>query len=266
MIRLPHLETNVTIACQLRCVGCNHFVAPQVYRFKESMIAPVVLERDLRNFGRVAHADAWAAIGGEPTLHPKLPVLLQIAAESGVADVIEVWTNGIEIREQPADFWRWLSRLVVSVYPEKLTDDDLAWIAAKCGGEAVELVIKDERRHPNFTRLLEPEPTDDGATQRKWHACWFKTYSRVLDNGWFYRCCTSPFIARVLYGMPEGTDALRVNESLTEADLHRFLGQQRFMESCRPCAGRNTESAVPLPWREVRDPAEWLRASAGIAS
>lgn len=264
MIRLDHLESNVTVACQLRCVSCNHFTSIQAARFKASMMPPEILERDLAHFGRVAHVDRWAAIGGEPLLNPRLVEILQVARRSGVMDKIEVWTNGIALAGVSSDFWRSVDVLVVSAYPGVLSDDDIARIYAKCDREGVELVVKDERQVPNFERLLEPTPTDDATTQRKWAGCFFRNYSRVLDWGYFARCCTSPFIPMLIQGRPFGSDMLKVDESLTEHALTAFLNRDTFMESCRTCAGLDPANRRHQPWREVRDPAAWLRASAGL--
>lgn len=156
--------------------------------------------------------------------------------------------------------------LVVSVYPGVLDDADLAWIEARCEEHGAGCIVKDERHVPNFEQLLEPEPTDDQTTQAKFSSCFFKGYSRVLDDGYFYRCCTSPFIPRLLQGRPAGSDGLRVDEHLTETALAAFLARDTFMESCRTCAGLDPANRRHQPWREVRDPAEWLRASAGVAA
>lgn len=262
MIWLPHLETNVTVACQKRCVACNHFVPLQVRRFKQSMIPPEVLARDLRNFGRIAHTGAWAAIGGEPLLHPELPELLRIAKRSGVADVIEVWTNGLAMEDRSCGFLAHTDRLVVSVYPG-FPDGLLIDIKACTLEMGVELVVKDERSQPNFTQLLVPEGDTRETIQRRYEQCWFKTYSRVLDFGYFYRCCTSPFIPPLLMGLSWGFDGLWIDEETTEADLNRFLANPQYMPSCVRCAGRETPEAVPVPWREVPVPHEWIEASGG---
>lgn len=262
MIHLPHLETNVTAACQNRCIGCNHFVPLQVANFKASMIPPAQMERDLTHFARVATVDRYGMLGGEPTLHPEIAQLVMIARASGIARSIEVWTNGQRLRQMGASFWAAMEGevLVVTVYPGKLTPDDLDWMAAKAHDAGVRLEVKDEQHHPNFTQLLKPKAERAAETYR---ACWFKTFSRVLDNGWFYRCCTSPYIPKLLLNLPEGTDGLRVDEHLTAPALANFLQQSEPMQSCGICAGRNTPDAVPLPWREIDDPAEWLGASAG---
>ena len=259
MLTLPHLETNVTVACPNRCVSCNHFSPVQAYRYKQSMLAPEVLERDLRNFGRVAHAGAWAAIGGEPTLHPGLVELLDIATLSGVADTIEVWSNGQSVDRQPPEFWGAFDVLVISAYPGKITDEEIADIRARVAEHGGRVELKDERQHPNFSRLLD----NTGDVYEKWRDCWFRTYSRVLDDGYFYTCCTSPFIAPVMLNLPWGHDGLRVDEYLTEEKVSAFLNRTEPLAGCSQCAGRNTRWAVPQPWAESsRSVPEWYARSA----
>jgi organic radical activating enzyme len=266
VIHLPHLETNVTAACQNRCIACNHFVPMQVPLFKSSMIATEQMERDLRIFSKFVHVDAYGMLGGEPTLHPNLPALIQIARDSGIANIIELWTNGQTLlRLDDSNFWRAIrnQKIVMTVYPGKLTDQDIERIQYKCNNLEVELRINDERRFPNFTQLLEPSDTDPATTQTKYNACWFKTFSRVLDNGYFYRCCTSPYIPKLLQGRPEGSDGLKVDDQLTEEKIVEFLNQPTAMQSCTICAGRNTPSARPVPWKEITNPNAWLNASSG---
>jgi hypothetical protein len=265
MIHMPHLETNVTAACQNRCVACNHFVPLQVAQFKQSMIPVEQMERDLAIFSKFVHVEAYGMLGGEPTMHPHIAELIHIAVLSGIADKVELWTNGQTLHNMKPAFWRSLrdQRIVMSVYPGKMTDEDIDNARVRCFDEGVELWVKDERRHPNFTQLLEPKDTGPRETQAKYQACWFKGFSRVLDNGFFYRCCTSPYIPKLLQGRPEGSDGLKVDESLTEAMIVSFLDQQTAMQSCTICAGRNTPSARPVPWDEIKDPSAWLNASSG---
>jgi cyclic pyranopterin phosphate synthase len=259
VIHLPHLETNVTAACQNRCISCNHFVPLTEQR--PFMLDPAQMQRDLAIFSRFVHVGAYGMLGGEPTLHPKLPELIQIAKDSRIADRIEVWTNGQRVEKLPPAFWASpFDAMVLSRYPGKLTDAQLDEIAALCTANGKILEVKDEGAYPNFTRLLKPKPT---RAQETYDACWFKTYSRVLDNGYFYRCCTTPYIPKLLLGMPEGTDGLRVDEHLTADAIVRFLNQRGAMQSCGICAGRNTPDAVGQKWVEIRDPKEWLDRSSG---
>lgn len=260
MIRLVHLETNVTQACQNRCVGCNHFVPMTLGEFKSSMLDPAELERDLRLFSRLVHVEGYAMIGGEPTLHPGLDHLLRVARNSGVADVLEVWTNAQEL-DLNAAWWGSLDKLVVSRYPGKISDGAMESIEQACIAYGVELRVIDERTVPNFSRLLSTDASDEG-TRERWQSCFFRTYSRVLDRGYFFRCCTSPYIPRLLQGRAFGDDGLRIDENTTEQQIARFLARVEPMEACRVCAGRDGRGE-PLPWREVRDPQEWITASGG---
>lgn len=263
MILLPHLETNVTQACQNSCVGCNHFVILSRARgeFKSSMLDPAALERDLGYFSKLCHVEGYAMIGGEPTLHPALADLLLVAKRSGVADVLEVWSNGQDI-DGGESWWVYADKLVVSRYPGKLTDDEVAALAHHCLYHGVELRVVDETTVPNFSRLLTKDASDEGTRQR-WESCFFRNYSRVLDHGYFFRCCTSPYIPRLLQGRSFGDDGLRIDENTTEQELARFLARTEPMESCRVCHGRSGRGE-PLAWREERDPAKWLEAS-GLA-
>lgn len=267
MINIPHLETNITISCQNRCIACNHFVPMQVGRFKASMMPPEVLKQDLTNLARICHAGAFALIGGEPTLHRELEAMAMIAQRSGIADSIELWSHGQEWGKRWGQILLalpFLDKVVISRYPGKATDQEIDAIQEICATYKVSCDIKDEGAYPNFTQLLEPADTGPEVTQVKYQACWFKGYSRVIDWGYFYRCCTSPFLPQLLQGREEGADGLKIDATTTEEDLKRFLGRHVYMPSCTICAGRNTPSAVPITWQEIKDPARWQRLSAGI--
>lgn len=270
MIRIPHLETNITISCQNRCIACNHFVPMQLHRFKQSMLDPAVFQTDLRNLSRICHADGFALIGGEPTLHPQLSDMASVAKASGIADKVELWSHGqdwgaTQTRlEEILEALRWIDKVVISRYPGKATDREIEDIQALCAANGVAYECKDEGAYPNFTQLLEPKDTDPVATLEKYNACWFKTYSRVIDNGFFYKCCTSPFIPQLLQGLPEGYDGLKIDGQTTEAQLRAFLSEKDPLSSCTICAGRNTPSAKPITWQEIKDPQRWQRMSAGV--
>jgi len=261
MLRIPHLETDVTTACQLSCVACNHHVPLYRHARTEHLHAtPDVLERDLGHLATIMHADRWAAIGGEPLLHHRLVDLLRAARASGVADELEVWTNGLLLRRQGPGFWKAFDWLVLSVYPGRLSDEDVAWTEARCRDAGVKLRVVDERRSPNFKTLLEPVPTGTGATRKKFQGCFFRHYSRAANNGWFFTCCCATHMPVLVQGRPFGSDGVRI-EGLTEIGLRAYLEREEPLQACSICAGRDT--ARSIPWREERDPVRWLRRSAG---
>lgn len=259
MIRIEHLETDVTQACNLSCVGCNHEV-PLWRALKGGpwRADPAQVERDLNHLATIMHADRWGALGGEPLLHPRLVDILRAARASGVADRTEVWTNGMMIDRMKSDFWESFDILVVSAYPGKQTDESLESIARRCEQSGVEFVLKDERRHPNFRTLLEPHPTDDKATRSKFKGCFFRSFSRSANYGFFFTCCCAPSMPMLIQGKPYGTDGVAI-DGLTEAGLRSYLDRSEPLGCCSICAGRDT--AVQLQWREERDPKKWMIAS-----
>lgn len=261
MITLRHLETTVTVACQNRCVGCNAFVPLQVGAFRSAQVTPDALALDLAHVARVAHVARYALIGGEPTTHPHLEALLDVALASGIADQLELWSNGQGLVDRDLPWLSRLDRLVVTAYPNKVTDDELAWLACRCDVYGVVFELHDYRVTPRWLRLLEP-PTDEATTQRKYDRCRNRQFNHVLDGGVFYRCCTSPFIPRLIQGRPAGSDGLPV-AGLTEAALRAFLDQDEAMESCRVCAHGSRDRGAA--WVEVGDPVAWVSASGGAS-
>lgn len=261
MIIIPHLETDITQACQLSCVACNHHV-PVWRKTKGGPWAaePEQVRKDLFHLASFLHADRWGALGGEPLLHSKLIDILKIARDSGIADKTEVWTNGLLLPRQSDEFWRSFDVLVLSIYPGKHTDESLDWIIQKCHDTGRELVIKDERRTPNFRTLLEPEPTGEYQTQLKFNGCFFRHFSRVANYGYFFTCCCAPHMPMLLHGAPFGTDGVKI-EGLTEEGLLAYLSRSEPLSVCKSCAGRDT--AVDIVWREEKDPDAWVKASAG---
>jgi hypothetical protein len=255
MIELPHLETRITLACQNRCIACNAFVPMHADDFKATFVDPVDFERDLAHFARVARTKIWAAMGGEPLLHPRLVEFLAIARASRAVELVEVRTNGQALADMPETFWRCVDVLIVTAYPGKDVDAE-RW-ARECASRRITFELRYE---PQFVRLLEGA-TEAEATREKYRSCWFRTFCRVLNGGFFYRCCTTPHIPSLVLGLPVGTDGLRVDAELTEEKLAAYLDAAEPPRSCAVCCGMGTASTTVLPWREVEGRNAWLEAS-----
>jgi len=253
---LPHLETNLTLRCQLRCRSCNHFVGLDAHKSLPD-VTPESLAHDLERLGSVAHSKAWAAIGGEPLLHPDLLELLGVACASRIADEIEIWTNGLLVRKQPPGFWMRIDKLVLSAYPGKMSNADVAWIRAACEETETAFELKDARMDSYFTALLYREPKDAAGARAQHAQCWFRTYTHVVDGGRFYACCTSPFIAPLVLGMEQGHDGLDL-EGITEESLRAFLTADEPLAGCTVCGAHN---GPRQSWIEVKGPEAWLEAS-----
>lgn len=261
MINIHHLELDVTQKCSLSCCQCNHLVVPwRTVSGGPWSTTPEQVESDLSHLSKVLHAEILGALGGEPTLHPKLVDILRVMGESRIADKIEVWTHGMQLQRMSKEFWQSFDVLVLSIYPGKHDESSLDWITKKCLDEGVELSVRDERLNPNFRTLLEPVPTDYETTKKKFAGCFFRHFSRSVNHGYFYTCCCWG-MPMVFQGKPHGTDGIKV-EGLTESALQAYLTRTEPLGCCTICAGRDT--AKPIQWSEERNPEKWLEKSKGL--
>lgn len=262
MISIHHLEVDITQKCSLSCTCCNHLVVP--WRSAPEgpwSTTPEQVEADLFPLAKILHADILGALGGEPTLHPKLVDILRVMRDSAIADKIEVWTHGMQLNRMKPDFWKAFDVLVLSIYPGKHDEASLNWITQKCLDEGVELSVRDERLNPNFRSLLEPVPTDYETTKRKFAGCFFRHFSRSVNHGYFYTCCCWG-MPMLLQGKPHGTDGVSIS-GLTEEGLLSYLNRTEPLGCCTICAGRDT--AVQIEWSEEKEIGEWLDKSKGLS-
>ena len=245
MITRPHGETNVTLACQNSCVGCNHLLPMQ----KPWFIDPLMLYRDLTAMAKIVHFDRYNLVGGEPTLHPEILTLLNIARQSGIADTLEITTNGQAYRNWSDELYQKIDELIVTPY--KLTQMDLDIIADKCRQHDTLFQV-----HPViFTECAFKEKSPQDIAQGRFNACWYNINRHVIDGGYFYRCCTAPFIPSVLLGLPKEHDGIAI-EGLTEQALADYLCTREVPASCFVCA---SNMGNRIEWRENRD--NWLNES-----
>lgn len=255
-VMLPHLDTDVVRVCNCACRGCNH-LSPMVTVKDNPHVRPEDLGYDLERLAKVAHSKAWAALGGEPTIHPDLVELLIIADASGIADEIEVWTNGTLLRRMRPDFWDAVDRLVLSAYPGKIEDDDIYWISNMCGQTDTDFALKDARSNSYFTSLMLKTPVDAVGARRRHAECWYRTYTHNVNRGYFYKCCTSPWLSTLMLGLDQGHDGLAL-DGITEDGLRAFLGAEEPLASCSICLGHNGPTR---PWIEVRGRKAWVSES-----
>lgn len=253
-VQLPHVDLMVCTACQLKCVGCTNFMGaiPQEIWSVDQVLT------DARAAAKVMHAECVCILGGEPTSHPKLLQIMRAVKELGLGDRVQILTNGMRLHKMTGEWWRELDWLKISVYPGKTpqTNIDLAKTWQKSLGFQLDFyeIAGDPFRAVLTDRARSPEDA-----QRTYQGCWYRTFTRKIEQGYFYRCCTSPQIAQTVLGRPRGTDGIAL-EGLTPDALSEFLDRPTYMESCTRCYG-NLGPRLHQ-WSEVRgDRDAWMRAS-----
>jgi GTP 3',8-cyclase len=249
MVIFPQLETNVTTYCQNKCVSCNHII-PLVE--KPAHLDPALIERDLSAFSKIAHADVYCMIGGEPTLHPGIVDIMRIIKRSGIANELVTYTNGQSMRHLPDAFYQELDRLFATPY--KVSDEDREYITRKCAEFGLPL----EWHSTNFTRSFYRAKHSPDRAAELFRQCWFRYNRSVIDDGYFYRCCTSPFMPFYLMGQAKTADGMAL-DGITEQGLRDYLNPKDTPEICYQC-GSNCGPSIG--WHETtRD--RWMEESIG---
>ena len=88
------LSLEVVAACSLRCPGCwVNMVRPGMWTAGPGDVMPADLFAAALRFGRELGASKLTLLGGEPTLHPNLPALIDSATLAGYQ--VSVTTNGV---------------------------------------------------------------------------------------------------------------------------------------------------------------------------
>lgn len=239
MITLEHVETDITSVCNNCCVGCDHYSPYLPPRF----VPPEEIERDLANAARLFHAREYSLLGGEPTLHPQLLEIIDIAHASGIADSVQVITNGQTLHKMPEVFWQKLDSLWITQYFGKVSQEDVNWAREKCRENGKEFVLK---VRSTLSKTFSRGTASSGEAQGRFERCHLK-HCNILDNGYLYLCCAAPFVAPLIMGLPEGTDGLKL-EGATEANLKDYLDRRSAFEGCKRCV---EVLGIQYPWRET---------------
>lgn len=185
-INISGLEINISERCNLNCKGCDHAMS-----MIESKIIPISeLVTNLVNASRYFHSNTLRIIGGEPLLHPELAELIFEFSQIGIANSIELWTNGTLLKNVKKENWNLLDGLVISSYPKinlKLTNaylNDLSnkfnvWINIRnCDTFSWSMGYK--KHHNKIAKILHD-------------SCRESSTCNTIRNGKFYKCVQSAF-------------------------------------------------------------------------
>lgn len=246
MITLPHLDVNVTTVCNFRCVSCSHaspFSDPY-WMEVETMV------RDLKSLREVVHFEQVCLVGGEPTLHADLGVMMDEALLSGIADKLCVVTNGSRLKTLTDSFYGRMQGQVLrlSIYG-RLDADVLPFAQAKAEEFGFDLQAWPYDR---FYKQLKSVP-DDGAESFK--SCEWRSDCYTVHEGHFYLCPQSAFFPKRFMNS-DVNDGLSL-EGITEEKLNAYLNRTEPFEACKICCAG---SKISAPWREANK-SEWKLAS-----
>jgi 4Fe-4S single cluster domain/Radical SAM superfamily len=225
MIDRLSLEHPLVAHCNLRCANCDHRSPALAPSFSDV----AQFERDLSKLRQVLRAKTLKLLGGEPLMHPNLSEFLKLAKLSGIADRIQVWTNGLLLhRLKPGDL-DGCDDLIISVYPgiKQRWNRDL--VGSLSGESTFQVQVQTFDR---FLKIIH-ETFLVCKNTHEWSCHSF------LD-GFYYKCSRAQPLASELSD-PTLTDGLDIHSSQSSADLERrleaYLSCRNPLKACSICLG-----------------------------
>lgn len=121
LMPLPTLqfEVHLTEHCNLNCRGCNNFSCIA----EPSFLDVEQYKKDLQRLSDLCEGEAKRInlMGGEPLLHPDVAEIARLTREKFPRAIINVFTNGLLLLNQPEQFWSILKEnnvgILVTPYP-----------------------------------------------------------------------------------------------------------------------------------------------------
>ena len=212
--------------------------------------------RDAERAAGVMHAGTVCLLGGEPTSHPRLVEIMRAVTGLGLGDRVQVLTNGMRLHRMRPEFWAELDWLKISVYPGKTQPENVELARAMQTEHGFQLDFYDVDADP-FRAVLTDRMRTPAEAQQVYDGCWYRTYTRKIERGYFYRCCTSPSISQAVLGLAADADGIAL-DGLTPKALREFLSRPEPAASCSRCYGN---LGPRIAWTEERTAEGWMAAS-----
>lgn len=249
-ICFANLSLPIVNHCINACISCSTFspVCTPYY------VDVDTVERDLDAFTRIAHTIALSIIGGEPLLHPELLHIADIAVKSGVADTVQIVTNGQLLNQMSDEFWQKTPPLIVTRYPGKFTDVQFNELCSKAAKYNKSFTFTSPM-YNSFSKSIAKKRHSDDEARNVFLRCWTKGWAVILIDGKFYWC--HEFYYRHLLKLEHCNEGLDIATATVDS-LKTYLSPTGPSSICYNCTGYLDRTQ---PWGECRDRDEWFRKS-----
>lgn len=229
-----NLELIVADHCNIACRQCNH-ASPIMKKWNATCDE---VAQTLGLLSGVYHARRLRLIGGEPMLNPQLLDIIGAAKRSGVADIIQMTTNGMLLDRLPDAGWDALDEIELSVYGiSGLTNEKLEGLRHK--GEQHGTLVN-IASYPNFRMTFTArKATDPALVNDVWRACKMAQVwgCHALRGDRLYRCPQSIYVPGFTGGQLSEEGFALVDTPELRDNLLRFLNGPGPLKSCAHCVG-----------------------------
>lgn len=245
-VQTRSLEAHVVDHCNLRCAGCCS-LSPHL----PTWFADVDdVGRDLAAARRVLAPQVFKLVGGEPTLHPHLTALVEVARNSGIAPRVSVTTNGLLLPKLDDAFFAAVDALTISLYPTPaLPQTSIDDITARARAFNVALNWKTQDSFVAMDR--DAACSDDHENARVFDQCWLRERCHLMRDGVFFQCTRPPHFASLVGGAAAAAfagDGLRLDDNVDAAAVVAYLERKDPLAACALCHGG---SSTQQPHRQL---------------
>jgi|TARA_X000001388_G_C2234151_1_gene124519 hypothetical protein len=236
VLQIRELEISITARCTLACDNCGFVVPHQPTPYLDDPITEI--SDSLTHLHRAGVRIASLAIlGGEPTIDRQLlETVLRTVASIGIAERIEVVTNGLTPRGLSRLALHHINRLSVSVYGlgAEILDLYRTWIGLVA--PHVELIFRES--DDGWDPWAEGVKVSQSRAQAMFDDCWYRRHCTTLERGRLFVCSRVAKLAR-------DEEGLAITSSTTINDLRSYLSQPVALPSCATCTPMMGLDTVP---------------------
>ena len=258
------LELHVAHGCNLSCESCSHYSN----HGHAGTVSIDEADRWMSLWSRRVSVNRFSLLGGEPTIHPQLPLFVGLVRKHWPATQIEIVSNGFFLHRHPtlpailaADRD---ARLIISVhhdseeYQERLKP---AFALLEAWRREHGLVAHIRPANKNWTRRYEGFgdamlPFDDGDPRASWEICPARHCKQLLD-GRVWKCAPLAYLPmqKAKYQLGEKWDRYLAYRPLepgcSDAELKAFAALEDEA-ACGMCPATERLFALPVPLRRPK--------------
>jgi GTP 3',8-cyclase len=234
------IEYNLVDHCNLSCRECSH-LSPYL---KKNALPIDVFVRDVTRLASAFRAQRFRFVGGEPLLNKDILDFIKAARASGIAQKMEIATNGVLLQRAPDALFEAIDSIALSVYPSApIEPEAMQALEKRCREHGVTLKVD---RIERFRRMQVRKPmADDQLVRGIFDSCLIAhTWGcQTFYDGYFYLCSRPIYSDAFLEKLGQPREELRKQDGipLHEPDLRQrlmaYLGSSEPLKSCRYCLG-----------------------------
>lgn len=236
LFHIRELEVSITSRCTLACANCGFLVPDQPAPTVGEPVAEIA-ETLESLFKAGVRVKSLAVLGGEPTIDGRLleRALTRISA-IGIADRIEVVTNGLTPRGLSRAALKRIDRLSISDYGlgETIRDRYRTWIALAAPN--VELIFR--KSDDGWDPWEEEREVSAAQAQAMFDDCWYRRHCTTVERGRLFVCSRIAKLSR-------DDEGLAVTAMTTVSAVQAYMHQALAFPSCATCTPMMGLERVP---------------------